>query len=284
MSEVQVVEPVEVLVPLGVQDAERLDRRIRLMAQTTRENFEKVGRLLDEAKQGRVHEALGFKSWTAYVADALGGQLQLSGEARQAMVQVLAGEGMSVRAIATATGVSKSTVDRDLAQVSHDGTPDVSAAPDSGVPQRDTSNVVNVLADGDAALANDLTDALKDAGYAVTGVDGKTYTKPKRKPKPKKEPEPEPVVEPEPEPEPVSTRKVQIPTAYRESIKTLSTVACSMRDLVDDPRWSKARDRFTDKDRAELDGSLAVLHTLRDAMDAQHEDTATNTTSEEQTA
>lgn len=266
MSEVQVVEQVEVLVPLKVEDAERLDRRIRLMAQTTRENFEKVGRLLDEAKQGRLHEALGFKSWTAYVADALGGQLQLTGEARQAMVQVLAGEGMSVRAIATATGVSKSTVDRDLAQVSHDGTPSDPTVPESGVPQRDTSDVVQALADGDAALADELTDALKDAEPAtVTGVDGKTYTKPKRKPKPKKEPEPEPVVEPEPEP--VSTRKVQIPTAYRESIKTLSTVACSMRDLVDDPRWGKAMDRFTDKDRAELDGNIAALTTLRAAMD-----------------
>ncbi|TQK27891.1 hypothetical protein [Arthrobacter sp. SLBN-53] len=268
MSEVQVVEPTEVLVPLGVQDAERLDKRIRLMAQTTRENFEKVGRLLDEAKQGRVHEALGFKSWTAYVADALGGQLQLSGEARQAMVQVLAGEGMSVRAIATATGVSKSTVDRDLAQVSHGGTPDVAGAPDSAVPQRDTSDVVEALADGDAALADELTDALKNAKPStVTGVDGKTYTKQKRKPKPKKEPEPEPVVEPTPEPEPVSTRKVQIPTAYRESIKILSTVACGMRDLVDDPRWSKACARFNDNDRAELDGNIAVLTTLRAAME-----------------
>ena len=56
----------------------------------------------------------------------------------------------------------------------------------------------------------------------------------KRKPKPKKEPEPEPVVEQASEPEPVSIRKVQIPTAYRESIKTLSTLACSMRDLVED--------------------------------------------------
>jgi DNA-binding NarL/FixJ family response regulator len=98
-------------------EAERLDKRIRLMAQTTRDNFEKVGRLLDDAKRGQVHEILGFKSWTAYVADTVGGQIQLSSDARAAMVQMLAGEGMSVRAIAAATGVSKSTVSNDLNQV-----------------------------------------------------------------------------------------------------------------------------------------------------------------------
>ncbi|WP_133167820.1 helix-turn-helix domain-containing protein [Mycolicibacterium austroafricanum] len=281
MSEVQVVEPTEVLVPLSEQDATRLDKRLRLMAGTARENFEKVGRLLDEAKRGQVHEVLGFKSWTAYVADAVGGQLQLSGDSRQAMVQMLAGEGMSVRAIATATGVSKSTVDRDLAQVSQSGTPGGPDASESGVPQRDTSDVVDELADGDDALADELTKALNDTGPAtVTGIDGKTYTKPKRKPKPKKEPEPEPA----PEPEPVSTRKVQIPTAYRESIKALSTVACSMRDLVDDPRWSRALGRFTDKDRAELDGNIAVLQTLRAAMGELHEVTPMDTTPEEKTA
>jgi len=114
VSELRVVEPDEVLVPLSPVDAERLDKRIRLMAQTTRDNFEKVARLLDDAKRGQVHEVLGFKSWTAYVADAVGGQIQLSGDARAAMVQMLAGDGMSVRAIAAATGVSKSTVSNDL--------------------------------------------------------------------------------------------------------------------------------------------------------------------------
>lgn len=264
MSELQVVEH-EVLVPLNVQDAERLDRRIRLMAQTTRENFEKVGRLLDEAKNGRLHEALGFKSWTAYVADALGGQLQLSGEARQAMVQVLAGEGMSVRAIATATGVSKSTVDRDLAQVSHDGTPVSADVSESGVPQRDTSEVVDALADGDAALADELSAALQDSEPAtVTGIDGKTYTKPKRKPKRK------PVEsEPTPDPEPVKAeRKVQIPTAYRDTVRAIRPLVDDLLAFTRDPRWDKARGRFTHGDRAALDAQIELLTAIRSALES----------------
>ncbi|MCV7056286.1 helix-turn-helix domain-containing protein [Mycolicibacterium gilvum] len=264
MSEVQVMEDHEVLVPLDRSGAEKLDGRIRRLAKQAGDQLLQVGRLLDEARAGRAHEALGFPSWTAYVADALGGTLQLSGEARQAMVQMMAGEGMSVRAIAAATGVSKSTVDRDLAQVPHD---DGASAPESTVPQRDSSD--SDRADVDPGPTGE---------KVTTGLDGKSR---RRKPRAKKEPKQEPVVELKTEP--VSTRQIQIPTAYRASIKTLSTVACSMRDLVDDPRWSKARDRFTEKDRVELDGNIAVLQTLRAAM----ENTAVNRTgdvSEERTA
>jgi DNA-binding transcriptional ArsR family regulator len=164
----------EVLVPLGKPDAERLDKRLRLMAGTARDNFEKVGRLIDEAKQGRIHDVLGFKSWTAYLADAVGGQLQLSGDSRAAMVSMLAGEGMSVRAIATATGVSKSTVSRDLEQVSHDGTPDAEAP----VPQWDTSS----SEDASGEIPHFSEEPPDDK---TTGLDGKGYTKRKPTPKPK---------------------------------------------------------------------------------------------------
>lgn len=124
MSALPASAPVgEVLVPLTRDEADRLDKRLRLMAGSAREGMEKVGRLLDEAKAGRVHEVLGYPSWPAYVADALGGTLHLSRDARQAMVALMSSEGMSLRAIATATGVSKDTVCRDLAQVSHDETP-----------------------------------------------------------------------------------------------------------------------------------------------------------------
>src|SRR3954465_2273275 len=68
MSEVQIVaQEHEVLVPLNRSEAERLDKRLRLMAGTARENFEKVGRLLDGAKRGRVHEGRGFKPRTRNV-------------------------------------------------------------------------------------------------------------------------------------------------------------------------------------------------------------------------
>lgn len=205
MSELQVAEPTEVLVPLDVRDAERLDKRLRLMVGTARENFEKVGRLLDEAKQGRAHDVLGFKSWTAYVADVLGGTLQLSGEARQTMLQLMSAEGMSVRAISAATGVSKSTVDRDLVQVSHNGTPQ-EGSDESRVQPLDTS---------------------PEPEATVTGIDGKTYTKPKRKPRAKKEPEPQPAKE----------RRPQIRTLFRANIDSMDRLYQETYQLHTDPRW-----------------------------------------------
>jgi hypothetical protein len=175
MTELQVQEPVEVLVPLDKQEAERLDKRLRLMAQTVRDNLVKVDSLLKEAKEGRVHEVLGFGSWTAYVADALGGQLQLSGEARQAVVQLMAAEGMSERAIAQATGASKTTVHRDLEQVVHNGPPESTGAEDL------VRSLVEIPAE-DLAAAFDATSASRREA-TITGLDNKTYTKRKRKSK-----------------------------------------------------------------------------------------------------
>ncbi len=104
---------IEVVAPLDVAAATRLDKRIRLMASTVRENLVKIAELVDEAKAGQVHVALGFSSWTAYLADAIGGQIELSTDSRRAVVELLAGEGMSNRAIAAAVGVTEGTVRND---------------------------------------------------------------------------------------------------------------------------------------------------------------------------
>jgi hypothetical protein len=100
----------------------------------------------------------------------------------------------------------------------------------------------------------------------VTGLDGKTYTKPKPKPR-KPKPKPEPVVVVEPEPEPVSNRKVQLPTAFRSEMKLVCLTVDLMASLTQDPRWSKAIGRFTDTDRTTLDTYIGTLHQIRTAMD-----------------
>ncbi len=104
---------IEVVETLDTAAATRLDKRIRLMASTVRDNLTKIAALVEEAKAGEIHVALGFSSWTAYLADALGGQIELSTESRRSVVELLAGEGMSNRAIATAVGVTEGTVRND---------------------------------------------------------------------------------------------------------------------------------------------------------------------------
>jgi lambda repressor-like predicted transcriptional regulator len=302
MSELQVQEPVEVLVPLTLEAAEKLDGRIRRLAKQAGDQLVQVGRLLDEAKAGRIHEALGHVSWTAYVADAVGGQLQLSSESRQAMVQLMAGEGMSVRAIATATGVSKSTVSNDLTQVSNDWTPEHDSG-DSGVQELDTSSPAQESA-------------------IVTGLDGKTYTKPR--PKPKKEDagpaqNPRKVVErmapkvealaaalqgldpnevdpdalrekvgtirgavgritefidkiapppaaASPAVESEATRKPQIPSVLRRNIGQVNELLKEVNRLRSDDRWDKAVERFTTDDVIAVGLALSMLSDIDKAL------------------
>lgn len=128
--------------------AEQLDHQLREAVAVAAGSLELVAGLVAEAKARGVHETLGYPSWTAYLADALGGKLHVPDALRSELIGLLAGEGVSVRGIAAVTGVSKSAVAR---QVSHDGTPELQS----------------------------------ESGHApspVVGLDGKVYRK--RQPKP----------------------------------------------------------------------------------------------------
>lgn len=242
MSEVAPVEghDVEVVVPMDRHSAEQLDKRIRLIAGTVRDNFVKLAAFVEEAKAGNIHEVLGFASWTAYLADALGGQLEVKGPVRLEVVQFLAGEGMSTRGIAAITGASKSTIANDLAQVSNSGHVDLggdqSAVP-NGTPADEQKTV---------------------------GLDGKEY----RKPNPRKKPEPKPA----PAVAAPAARAVQIPTAYREIVGGFTRPIEDLFALTRDPRWAKAVQRFNLKDRDTLDRTIDGLQEFRAAMNKQPEE------------
>lgn len=143
---------------LSVDDARRLTERIRYTALSVRDGMEKLQRLVQEAKDGNAHVALGFASWTAYLSQTLGSEpLRLARDDRQALVGYLAGEGMSTRAIAPIVGVTQQQVQRDVRQV----TPDVSPAP---VEYVDTTT-------------GEVTDEppAPQPRPAVVGLDGKAY-------------------------------------------------------------------------------------------------------------
>ncbi|WP_100485986.1 hypothetical protein [Mycobacteroides abscessus] len=226
MSEVAVVDQgtgVEVVVPMDRRSAERLDQRIRLIAGTVKDNFVKLAAFVEEAKAGNVHEVLGFSSWTAYLADALGGQLEVRGPVRLEVVQFLAGEGMSTRGIAAITGASKSTIANDLAQVSNSGHLDL---------------------DGDKPSVPCETHTEEQK---TVGLDGKEY----RKPKPRKKPEPKPE-EPAPADAAPTARAVQVPTAVRALTQTLRGATDELTALTYDKRWDKALARLTASDAEAL--------------------------------
>jgi hypothetical protein len=105
----------EVIEPLDRAAAERLDKRMRLLVDTINDNIAKLYELVQEAKRGDVHVALGFPSWTAYLADVFAVQIRLTRQQRRELVGYLSGEGMSQRAIADVVGADQATVSRDLA-------------------------------------------------------------------------------------------------------------------------------------------------------------------------
>lgn len=219
---------VEVIVPLDDAKAKMLDNRIKTCVENIGDRLTVLHKLLDEAQQGQVHLTMGFPSWTAYLADRVGNRWQVGGDERREMAQLLADRGMSVRAIASITGSSKSTVARVLDDVSQDETPDS----DSTVPQWDSSSSVD-----------------EKKGM---GLDGKQ----RRKPKPRKKPEPNPD-ESAPADAAPAARAVQVPTAVRALTQTLKGATDELTALTYDKRWDKALARLTDSD-AEALQTIAV--------------------------
>ena len=162
-------------------EARRLTERIRLTATTFAESREKLMALVTEAKDGHAHIALGYGSWTDYLADVLGEEpLRLARDDRRELVTALAAEGMSTRAIAPIVGTSQRQVARDVAPE-----PNVSPAPRS-ITGRDgktyTPPVPKAPANVDAATGEiieptprstprrPLTDQFFDAAYDLSKV------------------------------------------------------------------------------------------------------------------
>lgn len=129
------------------QEARRLTERIRIAAVNYSEAKDKLMTLVQQAKDDAAHLALGYASWTAYLADVMGDEpLRLARGERQEMVQMLSAEGMSTRAIAPIVGVSQPQVVADIRS-------------------------------GDQKL-------ITMPAAPVHGLDGKTYARPEPKPEP----------------------------------------------------------------------------------------------------
>jgi hypothetical protein len=98
-------------------EAAKLDEQIRDLADQAAQHLDYLADLLAEAKAGHIHEALDFPSWTAYLIDRLKPITKaLSADDRRALAVELYVNGFSLRAVAEATGQSKSTVARQVSQ------------------------------------------------------------------------------------------------------------------------------------------------------------------------
>ena len=89
--------------------------RAREITQAIRDHLKVSWRLIAEAYETRVWEALEYPTWDAYLAGEFGAApLRVPREQRSEIVGSLRAHGLSTRAIAGAMGVSRETVRRDV--------------------------------------------------------------------------------------------------------------------------------------------------------------------------
>lgn len=166
------------IVAMDVAEARRRAERIRLLTTSIAENVAKVRDLVHEAKASQDHLALGYASWTAYLADLFGDEpLRLTRDVRRELVAELAEQGMSTRAIAPIVGASQKTVDRDVRESNDSPAPVAEVEP---VAERwlDVGdglhlNAATGEARFDAPTVTQVTET--HTVKTVTGLDGKTY-------------------------------------------------------------------------------------------------------------
>ncbi len=205
---------VESNAPAG--DASRRRDRIKLLIGSMTTTTEKLGELLDAALAAGDHAALGYASWTSYIAGEFSGSLTgLTIALRREAVGTLTGTGMSSRAIAEITDVSHSTIVRDQQQVVHDAPP----AADGPRP-------------ASAELDAELDAELGAPPRRITGTDGKSY--PTTPPAPPRPPRRGPCRDP-------------LPDVYRDAVYDLGKVVSRLARLHRDDRF--AANRFSVRGR-----------------------------------
>lgn len=249
--------PVTTATIMGEHDARRITERIRLTAFTARESLEKLQALVAEAQEGQAHVALGYASWTAYLADVLGDEpLRLPRDQRQQLVGYLAGEGMSTRAIAPIVGASQKTVDRDVRQVVSQMThvdPDTGEVSDDYPSDATTGGEVTPPAEptvngADAGVEEpgEAVEALPTppARPAVTGLDGKTYQRP----------------------EPRKPQRRSLVDDARDAGQELRKALDRVERIAADDRLARNKEEVAAHLRHHLDRSLAVCQDLSDHL------------------
>lgn len=150
---------------LTEKQARALTDRIKSRWDSLVEGGDRLMELVAQAQEGKADEALGYKSWTAYIAAEFKDtpMLGLGKEERRDLIVSLSDSGMSTRAIAPVVGVSDFTVREDLKKSKANGASNL--APEEG-------DVVEA-------------EIVDETPRTVVGLDGKEYkAKPAKAPKP----------------------------------------------------------------------------------------------------
>lgn len=221
----------EVVVRMSTPNARTITDRIKA-------GVEAIWELITQAYVERAWDALGYSSWDDYCTREFGtSRLRLPREERSEVVSSLRESGLSIRAIASATGHSVNTVQKDLYQIDTPAATECAGkcATDECICPADDLAEELIQAEPPGGLTEDspgqtdrVREALEHAKPAtVIGIDGKRY-----------QPQQRPVSE-----SPTQRRK-PLPEAFTESVIQLGKVTNQIEAHTRDDRFAKNTDQI----------------------------------------
>jgi hypothetical protein len=228
--------------------AERRAERIRLRLDAIADNYATVMPMIREAIEKRDDLALGYRSPGEYVSDRFGGALtRLGVEVRREVVRELTEAGMTTRAIAPVVGVSNKTVSLDQRAPVTPVTPQTPVPAPEGEAEADAG----ITPRGEAVPSSVAPPEDKGAPEppaprpAVTGIDGKTYTRPE--PKPKAQPSRKP-----------------LPDSFFDAAYDLNKAVDRVERLTNDDRFPRNAEQVAAKHRSDLTRAVEALSRVLD--------------------
>lgn len=230
------------------ESAERLTERIRMVATTFMETRDKLSLLIRQAQEGQAHLALGYRSWTEYVAAVCSDTplMRLSRDERRVIVSDLAEQGMSTRAIAPVVGATHTTVQADI-RGGRNLPPASPATP--AEPTFDETPAWDPV-----GVNTETGEVLPGSGEnsphprSITGMDGKTYTRP------------------EPKEEPYKPPRRPLTDQFRDATVDLRKITDRLEKLVADDRFPRNREQVALIHQSDLSRASNALAKVIDAL------------------
>lgn len=197
------------LVLPSLEEARQLTARIKVAVEGT-------WLLIQEAYTSRTWAVLGYDSWDAYCAKEFGStRLRLPREERQEVVASLRESGLSVRAIASATGTSVGTVATELSRCSELNTSAIQGSDGKTYAATRTATEPTPF-DGSDWLEPD-DDTIPGQSHVLAHTALETVT-------------------------PAVTRRRPLPEAFADAGRDLNRAAEKLSRLTEDDRFTRNRD------------------------------------------
>lgn len=230
--------------PMSADEARVATERIRLALDQVSTAWADLGERITDAYQRRADLALGYSSWAAYADAELRPSHELSADIRRELVGLLSAQGMSTRAIAPTVGVSNKTISLDR-QVLPQVTP-AAGTERAGSTIATAEGVVIAQAEHIDLATGEVLGEEPPAPTTITGLDGKTYTRP--------------------EPAPTKQRRRPLPDVALDAAQNLTSAVERMVRVFADDRYPQNREQVARDTRNHLNQALEALHRLADEL------------------